>query len=75
MFENFITVGDETVSTDEEKKAVVEHNEDLKETITDMRKAAFSEFNKPKTAASSNMAALWGDIMGQLLIPSLTGGS
>jgi len=65
MSENFITFGDETVGTDEEKKAVVEHNEDLKETISDMRKAAFSEFNKRKTAASSNMAALWGVIMGQ----------
>mmetsp|Transcript_34589 Transcript_34589/g.42304 ORF Transcript_34589/g.42304 Transcript_34589/m.42304 type:complete len:126 (-) Transcript_34589:662-1039(-) len=30
-----------------------------------MRKAAFNKFNKRKTAASSNMAALWGIIMGQ----------
>ena len=30
-----------------------------------MRKAAFSEYNKRKTAVTSNKAALWGLIMGQ----------
>ena len=65
MSENFIELKDEQVGTDEEKQEAIKHNEDIKETIDGMRKAAFVEYNKRKTAASSNMAALWGIVMGQ----------
>lgn len=65
MDEKFIKLGDETIGTGEEKLATVTKNNDLKETIEGMRKAAFTEFNKRRTAASSNMAALWGVVMGQ----------
>ncbi len=65
MTENFIELKDEQIGTDEEKQAAAEYNEDIKETIDGMRKAAFVQYNKRKTAASSNMAALWGIVMGQ----------
>jgi len=65
MQDNFLKLKDENIGTDKEKQEAAAYNEDLEETIDYMRKAAFSEFNKRKTAASSNMAALWGIIMGQ----------
>ena len=65
MAENFIQLKDKQVGTDDEKQEAVEYNADIKETIDGMRKAAFVEYNKRKTAASSNMAALWGIVMGQ----------
>ena len=65
MKENYLELKDDKIGTDEEKQQAAAYNEDLEETIDYMRKAAFTEFNKRKTAANSNMAALWGIIMGQ----------
>jgi len=60
MQENHLTLEDETTGTDLEKQQKAARNEDIEETIDYMRKAAFSEYNKRKTALTSNMAALWG---------------
>ena len=65
MQENHLTLEDETTGTDLEKQQKAARNEDIEETIDYMRKAAFSEYNKRKTALTSNMAALWGLVMGQ----------
>ena len=65
MTENFIVLKDDQIGTNEEKRAATEYNDNMKETIDGMRKAAFVEYNKRKTAASSNMAALWGIVTGQ----------
>ena len=65
MQENFLDLVDETKGTEAEKKATVVKNLDTNETIEFMRKTAFVEYNKRRTAAFSNLAALWGLIMGQ----------
>ena len=65
MQENFLDLVDETKGTEAEKKAAVVKNLDTNETIEFMRKTAFVEYNKRRMAASSNLAALWGLIMGQ----------
>ena len=65
MTENFIVLKDDQIGTNEEKRAATEYNDNMKETIDGMRKAAFVEYNKRKTAASSNMVALWGIVMEQ----------
>jgi len=65
MEENHLVLEDEKVGTTIEKAAKATRNEDLEETVDYMRKAAFSEYNKRKTAVTSNMAALWGLVMGQ----------
>jgi hypothetical protein len=65
--ENDLVLEDETTGSDAEKIAKAARNEDIEETIEYMRNAAFSEYNKRKTAVTSNMAALWGMIMGQYL--------
>ena len=49
-----------------EKQQKAARNEDIEETIDYMRKAAFSEYNKRKTALTSNMAALWGQCSSSL---------
>ena len=65
MREHHLVLKDNTQGTDEEKSKAAAYNEDLEETIEFMRRSAISEFNKRKTAVSSNMVALWGIIMGQ----------
>ena len=65
MDENYLTRMDEEVGSDQDKLDAKSHNESLDEDLVYVRKAAFTEFTKRKTAASSNMAALWGVIMGQ----------
>lgn len=56
---------DEGNGSEQGKLKVMVYNEDLEETIDYMQKLAFTEFNKHKTAASSNIVALQGIIMGQ----------
>lgn len=65
MQENFLDLADKTKGTEAEKKVAVIRNLDTNETIEFMRKTAFVEYNKRRTAASTNLAALWGHIMGQ----------
>ena len=65
MQENFLDLVDETKGTEAEKKTAVVKSLDTNETIEFMRKTAFVEYNKRRTAASSNLAAPWGLIMGQ----------
>ena len=65
MDENYLTRMDEAVGSDQDKLEAKTHNDALDEDLVYVRKAAFTEFTKRKTAASSNMAALWGVVMGQ----------
>ena len=65
MTDNDLILEDDTSGTDQEKAAKVVKNAEIEEVIEYMRSAAFSEFNKRKTVAKSNKAALWGLIMGQ----------
>ena len=66
MDENYLTRMNEAVGSNLDRlEAKIHDNDALDEDMIYVRKAAFTEFNKRKTAASSNMAALWGVIMGQ----------
>lgn len=59
MSKHFITLKDKSTGTNEERKVAKKYNNDLSDTINEMRKLPYTEFNKRKTPANSNMAALW----------------
>ena len=60
MQENDLELEDETTGTDAEKLVKVDRNKDIEETIEYMRKAAFAEYNKRKTAGNFQQSCVVG---------------
>ena len=64
MTEHHLQLKDEIETTEKKAKAAA-YNIHSEKTIDYMSKSAFAEYNKRKTVAESNMAALRGIILGQ----------